>query len=217
MLRLLFLVAHTLVVVAHALWHGLCEGLFESRHDLSGAVAGCANDGELRRLIFVETGGELRACRAAHGSDGAERNPIAIGRSYVELADVFDVRARRALGLDVGLPLAAEAVEVVHQIPAHESLHGGVHVAELNLLLLDLLAIDIDVELRYLRIVGRDGRRNLGPVLQGAEKLIGVGGKEVEVVAAGAIFEHKAHAARTAETRNRRWREGERQTLFHPG
>jgi hypothetical protein len=61
-------------------------------------------------------------------SESGTRLPLAL--RHVELADIVDVRARVAFGFDIGLPLAAEAVEVVDQRAAHEGLHGGVDIAE---------------------------------------------------------------------------------------
>ena len=61
----------------------------------------------------------------------------------VELAHVFGAGAIVAFGFDVDLPLAAEAVEVIHQIPAHEGLQGLVHLGDVDALALDLGSIDI--------------------------------------------------------------------------
>ena len=54
------------------------------------------------------------------------------------------LRAVVAFGLDVDLPLAAEAVEVVHEVAAHEGLERLVDVAELDALLEHLVAVDVD-------------------------------------------------------------------------
>ena len=59
---------------------------------------------------------------------------------------VFDIRAVVAFRLDIGLPLAAEAIEIVHKIAAHEGLQGLVDIGEAYTPAGRLLAIDIDVD-----------------------------------------------------------------------
>ena len=68
-----------------------------------------------------------------------------------------------AFGFDVRLPLAAEAIEVVDEVAAHERLHGGVDVGEIDLLLKRLFPIDIRVELRHGRLIRRNGGGDLRP------------------------------------------------------
>ena len=66
------------------------------------------------------------------GFDGGQRRRAAPSSpsllSHVELPDLLGVRAVFALGLDVDLPLPAEAVEVVDEVAAHEGLQRLVDV-----------------------------------------------------------------------------------------
>ena len=64
--------------------------------------------------------------------------------AHVELADVIEVVAILAFGLDIDLPLAAEAIEVVDEQPAHEGLDGAIDVVQRHALLQHFVAIDID-------------------------------------------------------------------------
>ena len=148
---------------AGIVWAKVCSSAFITWPEL---YPGVRNDGDLRSSILVEARCEFRAGRASHRSDRAQWNSIAVGRGNVELPNVIDVRPRVAFGFDVGLPLSAESVEVVHQRSAHEGLHRGVDVREVNLLLRRLFAIDVDVKLRYGRSVRGNGRGNLRTILR---------------------------------------------------
>ena len=68
-------------------------------------------------------------------------------------------RSRRvaivALGLDIDLPLAAEAVEVVDERPAHERLDRSIHILDVDTLLEHFVAIHVDELLRH---VGQERR-----------------------------------------------------------
>ena len=118
----------------------------------------------------------------------AERNLAAVGAAHVELVDVLNVCARVALRFDVGLPLAAEAVEVVHQVSAHERLHGGVDVAQVDLLLRGLFLVDICIELWDGRKIGGNGRGDLLALGDRAEKGEEIFREEGRIVVAGAIL-----------------------------
>src|SRR5207249_8681685 len=74
---------------------------------------------------------------------------------HVELADVFGLGAILAFRLDVNLPLAAKAVEVVYEQPAHESLDGAVDIADGHSLLQNFVFIHIDELLGHARKKGR--------------------------------------------------------------
>ena len=78
--------------------------------------------------------------------------------AHVELAEVLDVGAVIAFGLDVDLPLAAEAVEVVDEGAAHEALQGLVNVLEIDPLLEHLVAVHIHEDLRHGRAEGGASR-----------------------------------------------------------
>ena len=80
-----------------------------------------------------------------------ERHHRALAVAHVELADVVEVVAVLALGLDVDLPLAAEAVEVVDEQPAHVGLNGAIDIVEGDALLEHLLAVHLEELLRHAR------------------------------------------------------------------
>ncbi len=78
-----------------------------------------------------------------HVHERCKRHLAAVGASHVELIDVVDLRARAAFGFHVCLPLAAETVEVIHQVAAHEGRHGGVDIVQIHLLRQRLFFIHI--------------------------------------------------------------------------
>ena len=140
------------------------------RANLAGTVAGRTGDVELRGVVFIEAEDKFRASDLLDLDQRGERNLTAVGAANVELIDVSNVGARRAFGFHVGLPLAAETIEVIHEITAHEGLHGGVNVRETHLLLQSLLAIDIDIELRNCRLVRGNGSADLFSIFERAQK-----------------------------------------------
>ena len=58
----------------------------------------------------------------ADAGQGGERHHVPVHVAHEELAHVLGAGAVVALRLHVNLPLAAEAVEVVHKDAAHEAL-----------------------------------------------------------------------------------------------
>src|SRR6202034_194782 len=104
-------------------------------------------------------------------------------------------RAGRSFRFDVGLPLAAETVEVVDQVSAHEGGHGGVNVRQLNLLLEYLLLIYVGVELGHRRLIRWDCRADLRTLFQGSKKCIDILGEGSGVVRAGTVFENHGDTA----------------------
>ena len=75
------------------------------------------------------------------------------------------MRAERALGLDVDLPLAAEAIEVVDEGAAHEGLDGLVNARELHALLQRAVLVDVDETLGHVGVEGTLQRGDFGPLL----------------------------------------------------
>src|ERR1700761_2124057 len=211
---LLLLEGHALVVERHLTGHGLAEHLFEGLRGLGRAVAGRGVRNQLRRLIFVVAHGEFGPGNALHGGESRERYGVAGGVLHVEPADVINVRARRTLSFDIRLPLAPEAVEVIHQIAAHEGLQGLVDIGEVDTLLDRFLAIDIDVDLGNGGQVGRDDAGDLLPLVQRRHEFIDVVG-EVLQVAARAIFEHGGYTTGGADTGDGWGRKGERNALLN--
>jgi len=192
---LLLLVRHAFVVKAHSGWHGLLEDGLDGIHDLAGAIAGRAGDVDLGGRIFVEAQVEVRARRSLDGGDGAQGHKASAGVVDVVLADVADVGAGGSIGFHIGLPLAAEAVEVVDQIAAHEGLHGLVDVAELHTLLQGLGLVHGDVELGHGRVVGGQHVGDFRALLECSQELVEVLGQIRRVVVAGAVFDDHGDAA----------------------
>ena len=126
----------------------------------------------------------------------------------MEQADVFRLRAVVALGLHEHLPLPAEAVEVVHEVAAHERLQRLADLREIDALREDLVAIDVDQDLRHRRQERAGGGRNLRPLAHRFEEAVQVF-TEKSHVAARAVFEHERDAAGGADAGNGRRRKGE--------
>ena len=74
-------------------------------------------------------------------------SPVAV--AHVELADILGPGPVVAFRLDVDLPLAAEAVEVVYEQPAHERLDGSIDIVQRHSLLEDFVSVDIHELLRH--------------------------------------------------------------------
>ena len=80
-----------------------------------------------------------------------ERNVLAVLVAHVKLADVFGVGAVFAFGLDVNLPLPAEAIEVIDEVATHERLDRAIDIVEVYALLQHLVAVHVDKLLGYAR------------------------------------------------------------------
>src|SRR6185436_1404586 len=122
---------------------------------------------------------------------------------YVELPDLFGLGAILAFGLDVNLPLAAEAVEVVHEQSAHESLDGAVNVADGDSLLQDFVFIHIDELLGHARKKGRAQTGYLRTFARGRQEGIEVGRQERHVFS-GTVLENEGESAGSTHAGNRR-------------
>src|SRR5438046_10755465 len=99
--------------------HRLRENLFKRGHGLAGTIAWSGGAVNLRRAIFVETHGELRARTRFKSRESRKWHHLPPVTSDVELANVFRSRAIIAFGLDVNLPLATNAVGIVDEPAAH--------------------------------------------------------------------------------------------------
>ena len=216
LLRLFFLERHTHVVVAHLRRHLRGEDFFERLHGLCGAEAGGGAGVDLGAAEEVVAHREFRAGAGLDRGDGAERDHLPIGVGDEELAEIFGPRAELAFGLDEDLPLAAKAVEVVHEGAAHEGLERLVNVVEFDALLEHFVAIHLDADLR------NDGQKrgadagDLGPLFGRGHEGAEISGEEGDVFT-GAILEDESDAPRGADAGNRRWRKGERDAFADLG
>ena len=95
------------------------------------------------------------------------------------------------VGLHHDLVGAAEPVEVVDVDRAEVDLHGLEQVGERDPLLLHLLAVDVDVELRHVDLVAREEAGELRRLVGLAEQRLG---RVVQrgLAEAGAVLEHPA-------------------------
>src|SRR5207247_10039547 len=120
---------------SHFMGDRLRGTLLEGRHGLACAVAcsRCAID--LRRAVLIETHGELWARTRFKSRESRKWHHLPPVTSDVELANVFRSRAIIVFGLDVNLPLAPKAAEIVVGQTAHERLERFVAVADGNALL----------------------------------------------------------------------------------
>ena len=130
---------------------------------------------------------------------------VAVRVANEELPDVLGVRPIIAFRFDVSLPGAAEAVEIIDEIAAHEGLQCLINRGEIDSLLDDFVAIDIDENLRHVRLKCWNERAELGTLARGVQKRFHVL-REKRHVLPGAILEDKSEPARCADARNRRRR-----------
>ena len=78
------------------------------------------------------------------------------------------------LGLEEHLPLAPEAVEVVHVGAAHEGLERGVDRAQVDALLERLVAVHVGEDLRHRGAERAEHALELGPLARGLEEALRV-------------------------------------------
>ncbi len=184
------------------------EGLFQRLHRLVGAVAGRGAAVQLRRAVFVEAHGELRAVSRFEVVRAESGTISPAGVPHVELADVFGTCAVLAFRFHVDLPLASEPVEVVDEQPAHEGLDGAVDVVDRDALLDHLVAVDRHELLRHAGQERGAQAADLRPFARRRHELVQIVGEEPDV-AAGAVFENKGESAGCADAGNGRRREAE--------
>ena len=137
------------------------EDLFKRLPHLAGTVSRCSSNVQLSCVVFVEAVDELGPSDSAHLDQRTKRYLAPIRTAYIKLVNVCDIRSRRAFGLNVSLPLAPEAIELVDEITSHEGLHGGVNVRQIHLLLQSFFFVHIGIELRNSRLIRRNRSGNL--------------------------------------------------------
>ena len=155
----------------------------------------------MRGTKFVEAHGKLWAQTWLDGGEGGKRNVFSLVVADVELSNVFRPGAIFTLGLDIDLPLAAEAVEVVDKVAAHESLNRPVDVVQVHALLQNLVAVDVD---ELLRDAGQESGAeagNLRPLASRFHKSAQVLREELDI-AAGTVFQDESESAGGANPRN---------------
>src|SRR2546430_6940459 len=211
-----FLKGYPQVIEAHFTGHRLRETLREGRHGLACAV-GCSRCAiDLRRAVLIETHGELRARTRFKSRESRKWHHLPPVTSDVELANVSRSRAIIAFGLDVTLPLATKAVEIVDEQAAHERLERFVDVANGNALLNHLVAVHIHELLRHVGQKRRAQAGNLRTFPRSCHKGLQIRGKKSDVFAS-AIFQDKRKAAGSANARNGWGRKGKSDAFRNGG
>ena len=99
-----------------------------------------------------------------------ERHHGAAVAAHVEAVDVVRLAALRSLRLRLDPVGAAEEVEVVDVIAAEERLQREEHVAQLDAERFDLVAVDLELDLRNARIEAAVDEADLGTLARLGEK-----------------------------------------------
>jgi hypothetical protein len=144
----------------------------------------------LLAAVLVEAVGVLGPGPPVEGYQGRERHHLAAPVADVELDDLLGPPPVLALGPDVHLPLAPEAVEVIHQQRAHEGVEGPVDLLEVDLLLEHLVAVDVGVPLGHVGDQRAVHAGQLRPLARGIQEAVDVAGQVVDG-AAGAVLNMK--------------------------
>ena len=163
---------------------------------------------DLGGAIEVVAHGELGAGALLEARQRREGHRVALAVSHVELPELLGLGPVLALGLHINLPLPAEPVEVVDEVGAHEGLERSVDIAELHPLLQHLVAVHVDEDLRHRGGEGRGDPGKFGPFARLGQEFLGVLPQEGDVLACP-VLEHHGDAARGADARDGRRREGE--------
>ena len=132
----------------------------------TGARPGVGVDG--RRRVHVVAHHQHRPAHVAHRGEVRQRHHLALAVAHLQLLDVVDRLAERVLGLDVDLPGAAEAVEVVDVVRPERRLQRRAHVVDRHAPVLGLGAVDDQLQPgrvgpeageQALQVAGRPRRR----------------------------------------------------------
>ena len=102
---------------------------------------------------------------------------------------MLDVCPVVPFGLHIDLPLSAEAVEKVYELPAHKRLKRAINLAQIHSLAQHLVAVHVNKILRYGWQKGCKYPRQLRPLLGGRNELPGVLRQEPDVFAAHGLRE----------------------------
>ncbi len=133
---------------------------------LAGAESGIDAAVDRRGRIEVVARDHHGPIDAAHVDQRVERDHLAAGVADLDLVDVFDLIAERAVGHDVDLPVAAEGVEVVHVQRAEIDLQRLVQVVDRHAHRADLGPVDVHVQLRRVRAEHREDADQPGKLVQ---------------------------------------------------
>ena len=84
---------------------------------------------------------------------------------YIELVQVTDVCTVIPFGLYIHLPLSAEAVEIIYELPAHKRLQRPINVPQIHALAQHFVAVHVNKILWHVWQKGCKYLRELGPLL----------------------------------------------------
>ena len=138
----------------------------------------------------------------------AQRHHVAVGVADLELLDGLRVHAEGGVGLDVDLPGAAEAVEVVDVVAAQVHLQRVEDVGQRHAHRLGPCPVDVHVELRRAGAEAVEQADQAGLLVALGGQVVGLGLQRVEVDVAGR-FHHQLEAAGVAQAVHRRRPEDE--------
>ena len=209
LLSLLLLVRHAEVIKAHIWRHGLCKDFLHCCHSLSRAVTGISAGIDLCAPKQVVTQREFRAHPVINRNHRGQGHHAAGAIANVKLAQVLGPGPIVTLGLNVNLPLAAEAVEVIDERASHEGLKSFVHVTQIDTLSQNLVPLNVDKDLRNRRQHGSKYRGQLRTFARGLHERIHILGEEADVMSR-TIFEHEGHPTRSPNAGDCRRRECDR-------
>src|SRR4029077_14004310 len=176
------------------------------------AVTGRGAAVELRRPVLVVAHGELGSETRLEIYQRRKRRHLPAAVAHIELPHVLQIRPVRRFRLHVHLPCTAEIVEVVDELPSHESLNGFVNIADGDTLLQHFFPVDIHELLRHAWQKGCADRANFGTLASGRQELVQVACQELNVPS-GPVLKHERKSAGSAHSRDRGWRETEDSSL----
>src|SRR5262249_6597029 len=102
--------------------------------------------------------------------DSVEWHGVAVRIANEELSHILRIGAVIAFGLNVRLPGAAEAIEIVHKKSAHERLQRLIYRGQIDSLLDHFVAVHVHKNLRHVRLERRNESAELGTLARGVEK-----------------------------------------------
>ena len=111
--------------------------------------------------------------------------------------------------MNIDLPLTTEAVEVINKGAAHERLKSLVHIAQIDALGQNFVALYVDINLGNSRQHGGKDRRQLRAFAGGLHERSCIVSQELDIMPT-AVFQDKRGAARSSHAGNCRRRKSNR-------
>src|SRR4030095_7227904 len=115
----------------------------------------------------------------------------------MKFAHVLGIGPIIAFRLYIDLPGPSKPVEVIDEVAAHECLQRLINLVQIDSLLQNLVAIDVDEDLRDGGQKGGNDAADLRSFTRGFDKLVHVLREEADVFP-GAIFQREGKSARRA-------------------